>query len=211
MSLSTEGIARACARRPWLTIGAWLAALILAVGTIVVLLDLTSEGELTSNPESEQGYQLIGEYFPPSPEDEYVNELVIVRSESLTVDDPAFSTKVDEVLDEIQVSGIADNATSFYESGDRALVSRDRDAALIPVGLQGDCESGGNRLIAIAEAAAGGDFDVRVSGECSADASSERSWRPWCLCSSRCSRSESRSGSRRSSARGSTSRCSSSR
>ncbi len=151
-----------------------MLALILAVGTIVTLLDLTSEGELTSNPESEQGYELIGQHFPPSPDDEYVNELVLVRSERLTVDDPAFRTKVGELLDEIRASGVAHNATSFYESRDGALVSEDRGAALIPVGLQGDCEGSADRLIAITEAADGDDFDVRVSGECSADADLNR-------------------------------------
>ncbi len=170
MTLSTEGIATACARRPWITLGAWVLALILAVGIIVALLDLTSEGELTANPESEQGYDRIGEHFPPSPTDEYVNELVVVRSESLRADDAAFRTKVEEVLAEIRASGIAHNAASFYESGDEALVSEDESAALIPIGLQGDCEGGGKRLIAMTQAADGGDFDVQVSGECSADA-----------------------------------------
>ena len=54
-------------------------------------------------------------------------------------------------------------------AGTASLVSEDRGAALIPVGLQGDCEGGGDRLIAITQAADGGDFDVQVSGECSAD------------------------------------------
>ena len=151
-----------------------MLALILAVGTIVTLLDLTSEGELTSNPESEQGYELIGQHFPPSPDEEYVNELVLVRSERLTVDEPAFRAKVGELLDEILASGVAHNATSFYESRDGALVSEDRGAALIPVGLQGDCEGSADRLIAITQAADGDDFDVRVSGECSADADLNR-------------------------------------
>ena len=46
------------------------------------------------------------------------------------------------MLDEIRATGVAHNATSFYESRDEALVSEDRSAALIPVGLQGDCEGG---------------------------------------------------------------------
>jgi putative drug exporter of the RND superfamily len=169
VTLSTERIARACARRPWVTLGAWVLALILAIGTVASLLDLTSEGEVTSNPESEQGYDLIGQHFPPSPEDEYVDELVLVRSESLTVDDRAFRAKVDSVLDQIRSSGIAHNATSFYESRDRTLVSQDRSATLIPIGLQGDCEAGGEQLIALTSAMDGGQFDVLVSGECSAD------------------------------------------
>jgi hypothetical protein len=97
VALSTEGMARACARRPWITLGAWVLALILAVGMIVALLELTSEGELTSNPESEQGYDLIDQHFPPSPDDEYVNELVLVRSDSMTARDTAFRAKVERL------------------------------------------------------------------------------------------------------------------
>ena len=170
MTLSTEGIARACARRPWITLGVWVLALIVGLAMIVALLELTSEGELTSNPESEQGYDAIDRHFPPNPDDEYVDELVLVRSERLTVDDSAFRTKVEEVLEQLRASGFAHNATSIYESRDEALVSEDRSAALIPVGLQGDCEDGGAKLIAISQAADRGDFDVHVSGECSADA-----------------------------------------
>jgi RND superfamily putative drug exporter len=167
-------MARACARRPWVTVGAWVLALVLAVGTVVAFLDLTSEGELTSNPESEQGYELIGRHFPPSAKDEYVNELVLVRSSSLTVDDDAFRTKVASLLDEIRASRVAHNATSFYESRDTDLVSGDRDATLIPIGLQGDCESSAERLIAITRAANDSDLEVHVSGECSADADLNR-------------------------------------
>jgi uncharacterized membrane protein YdfJ with MMPL/SSD domain len=167
--VSTERLARACARRPWRTLGAWVVALFLGIALLVVLLDLTAEGEVTSNPESEQGYDAIGRHFPPDPEDEYVNELVLVRSQSLTVDDPAFREKVDAVLADVRASGVAHNAESFYESGDASLVSRTRRATLIPVGLSGDCEEGGDRLIGIVEAADGGAFDVTVSGECSAE------------------------------------------
>ena len=174
VTLSTERIARACARHPWLTLGSWVIALILAVVTLVALLDLTSEGELTANPESRQGYDLIGQHFPPSPDDEYVNELVLVRSQTHTVDDPVFRAKVEAVLREIRASGVAHNAMTFYESSDQALVSEDRGATLIPVGVQGDCEAGGDRLIAITRAAAGDDFEVLVSGECTADADLNR-------------------------------------
>ncbi len=167
--LSTERLARACARRPWRTVGAWVLALVLATATIVALLDLTSEGELTSDPESEQGYEAIGSHFPPDPNAEFVNELILVRSASLTVDDPAFRDKVDAVLADVQRSRVANNAESFYSSGDESLVSEERDATLVPVGLAGDCEEGASVLAGIADAAGGDEFEVFLSGECSAD------------------------------------------
>ncbi len=172
--LSTERIARACARRPWVTLGCWVVALLLAVATIVALLDLTTEGEITSNPESEQGYALIGEHFPPDPQAGYVNELLLVRSDTLTVDDPRFRIKVDAVLAAVRESGVAHNATSVYESDDSTLVSESRRATLIPVGLQGDCEESAERLIAIAGRANEDAFAVTVTGECSFDSDLDR-------------------------------------
>ena len=109
-----------------MTLGAWVLALVLAVVTIAALLDLTSEGELTSNPESEQGYEAIGSHFPPDPNAEYVNELILVRSETATVDEPAFRDKVGALLAEVESSGVANNAESFYETGEASLVSPDR-------------------------------------------------------------------------------------
>jgi uncharacterized membrane protein YdfJ with MMPL/SSD domain len=167
--LSTERLARACAGHPWRTVGVWVVALVLATATIVALLDLTTEGELTSDPESEQGYEAIGRHFPPDPNAEYVNELILVRSATLTVDDDAFRGKVDAILEQVQQSQVANNAESFYSGGDEALVSEGREATIIPVGLRGDCEEGAGVLADIAARTADGDFTVYVSGECSAD------------------------------------------
>jgi putative drug exporter of the RND superfamily len=167
--VSIAGLAGACARRPWLTLGAWVVALVVGVAAIATLLDLTEEGEVTSNPESEQGYELIGEHFPPDPNNEFVNELILVRSERLTVDDMAFQATVGAVLADVLASGVANNAETYYSSGDQTLVSEDRSATVIPVGLAGDCEAGAGRLIEIVEGVGGGDFEAFVSGECSAD------------------------------------------
>jgi uncharacterized membrane protein YdfJ with MMPL/SSD domain len=169
MTLSTERIARACARRPGRTLAVWLLALFVAVGAIGALLELTTEGSITSNPESEQGYEAIGRHFPPDPTSDYVNEFIVVRSERLTVDDPAFRDKTLKVLDAVQASGATHNAESFYESMDASLVSTSRRATVIPLGVSGDCEESAERLIGIVEAADGGDFDVTITGECTLD------------------------------------------
>ena len=52
----TERLARASARRPWLMIGAWVVAIVLAFGVIVIFLEdaLSSEARVTGNPESAQ-------------------------------------------------------------------------------------------------------------------------------------------------------------
>ena len=63
LNLSTEGLARASARHGWLTIGAWLAVLVVAMVLVGTLLGdaLTTEETLTNNPESVQADNLLHE------------------------------------------------------------------------------------------------------------------------------------------------------
>jgi uncharacterized membrane protein YdfJ with MMPL/SSD domain len=174
VSFSTEHIARACARRPWRTLGGWLFALVLGIGLTVGLLDLTTESHISSNPESEQGYSLINRHFTYNPKAEWVDELVVVHSRSLTVRDPAFRKKVQSLLSTIVSSEGVHNAKSVYSSGDQSLVSHDRHATVIPVGLQGDCEHSADGVMAIAQRASAQGFDVAMTGNCSADSDVSR-------------------------------------
>jgi RND superfamily putative drug exporter len=174
VSFSTEHIARACARRPWLTLAAWFLALVLGVGLVAAFLDLTTEGNVTSNPESQQGYSLIDRHFPPDPNAEWVDELVLVHSASRTVGDPVFRRKVQGLLSTITLSGGVHNAKSVYTSGDRSLVSPDRHATVIPVGLQGDCQSSADEVMHIVQRSSGSGFDVAMTGNCSADSDVNR-------------------------------------
>ena len=174
--MSTERLARACARRPWTTLAAWVLALVLGIATIVALLDLTSEGELTSNPESERGYEAIGRHFPPDPNEEYVNELILVVPGPRPWTTRPSGTRSARSS---RRSSRAESPTTRRAStsrSDASLVSADRSATLIPVGLRGDCEAGAATLSGIVEGADGGGFDVFLSGECSADNDLNRSW-----------------------------------
>ena len=67
----------------------WVVALVVSIGVIGPLLPsaLTTDSEVTSNPESEQAYELLFERIPP--DEEFVNELVIVHSPELVVEDAA--------------------------------------------------------------------------------------------------------------------------
>ena len=59
----TQRLALACARHPWLTVGAWISAIVVALLLVSTLLsgNLTSEGKVTNNPESLRGYDLQAE------------------------------------------------------------------------------------------------------------------------------------------------------
>ena len=162
--LSTRGLTAASARHPWRTIAAWLVALVLAVGAIVTMLEFTSEAEITAKPESEQAYDLLGERVPPEPPEEVVNEVIVVRSSGLTVADPLFRRKVTELAAEIEEPDRV-VTQDFYETRDRALVSQDRMAALITVGLLRDAENDVKDVIAEVAQANEDDFEVSITGE----------------------------------------------
>ena len=103
LNLSTESLARASAQHRWITIGAWLTVLVAAVVLTGALLGdtLTTEDGPTNNPESIRANSLLGERLGES--NDTINEMVIVQSTKLTVDDPAYQSysKVREPAEEV--------------------------------------------------------------------------------------------------------------
>src|SRR5215212_6953385 len=97
--LSTDGLAEASARRPWVVVGIWIALLVAAgIISATVSLSTTTELALLNKPESERAYDLLEERLRgPRP----ATETVIVRSETATVDDPAFQAAVVRVTNDL--------------------------------------------------------------------------------------------------------------
>ena len=159
----TGRLAAACARHPWRTIGAWVSAIVLAFVLTGALLpgSLTSEGHVTSSPESIRASRLVDAHFPTS---NGPTELVVVRSERLAVTDPAFAAEVDRLA----VAGqpwIA-HAVSWYQTHDPSLVSADRHALLVPIALAGEAATSAKSLIDVVNAQDGRNgFAVSITGE----------------------------------------------
>jgi hypothetical protein len=109
----TGRLARASSRRPWSTLALWGVAIVLAVGAIGALLGdtLTTDAEMTNDPESYRGYDLLDEHFPPSTD--YVNELVVVYSRLLPVSDPAFRAKVESLARWIEATRVVQPVRSL--------------------------------------------------------------------------------------------------
>jgi uncharacterized membrane protein YdfJ with MMPL/SSD domain len=167
MKLSTQTLASASARHPWRTIGAWIAVSLLAMVAIAFGLgNLTTEGAPTNNPESERAIDAKLRAFPQSP-DEVVTDIVVVRSETHTVDAPQFEAFVGGLAASVE-TGVSRARTYLDDPGDGTLVSRDRHATLVPVALFGDDE-----VTSVVEAVETADedeaFAVSITGEQSLD------------------------------------------
>jgi uncharacterized membrane protein YdfJ with MMPL/SSD domain len=161
----TESLARACSRHPWLTIGGWIAALVLAFAAIALLLPgrLTSEGGAAGNPEYLQAERIEASAFPPDPRQE-VSDIVLVRSRDRTVDQPEFRGFVTRLAADGARTGKIAAARSYYTSGDKTLVSADRHATLIPILVEDTSDiKEVNGVVERADGESG--FEVAITGD----------------------------------------------
>jgi len=160
--VNTESLARAAALHPWRTLAAWVGAIVLAVAAVATFLGdgLSTDATLTNNPESERAYDLIGAHFPGG---DFTSELIVVRSDSLTVDDSAFRVRLE------QLTGAA-RATGAVERADAPQVSPDRHAVLVPIRLTGPPEDNVEPLVDLVRAENGRHgFGVAMTGPFTTD------------------------------------------
>ncbi len=176
----TERLARVSARRPWVTIGVWLLLVLVSLGIIGELLPTATTTELRIIPRfGEVESVTVNELLEGSPIEPPPAEVVIVHSETLTVDDAAFQAKVEEVTSELRALGpdIVRSGANYYEVlassplDSLALVSADRKSAI--VGLQmtgaiGEALENVEEVVHVVEQADDRDgFDVLVVGDAS--------------------------------------------
>ncbi len=168
INLSTEALARGASRRPWITIGAWMLALVPAlVLTGTLLIDsLSTDFSPTNDPESERANKLLEQRLGDS--EDFITEMVIVRSNTLEVDDPAYRTFVEELFDSL--TGLGDDlvmgGTHYYMPDGVTLVSEDRRTTLIPLMMPKDAAGDVKQVHEIIDAANEQDlFEVLVTGE----------------------------------------------
>src|SRR6185503_9653472 len=150
---------RSAARHPWRVIGAWIAAIVVAVVLVGGFLGdtLTTDGHVTNDPESLRAYDLMGERDgrPDGPDD-----FVVLRSESAQANDAAFKARV------ASLTGALGGAIGAQNIGLNA-VSRDEHAVLLPLDIADDKVM--EDVIAAVESANGGGFTATVTGETTLD------------------------------------------
>ena len=169
MRISPETLAQGSARRPWLTIGLWLA-LVGGGGFVTsqLLSDaLTTSFDFTNEPEAVRAQNLIEERITG---EEPLVELFIVRSEGSTADDPALEEATRAVQADILAIGEehVDFVASYYDTQDAAMLSKDGHAVLVNAGLGTDLDDATehvDELAAIAEEHTSSDIEVLVTGQ----------------------------------------------
>ena len=165
----TEFLARVSSRKPLLTIALWLLVALIGGALSGSLLEsgTTTEFRMGGGAESVRAARLLEDRLRgPEP----ITETVIVQSESLTVDAPAFRERVETLYEEIIALG-SDQVTlgqHYYQLNNEALVSPDRTTTLMPLALTGDLEEAERNVEHILEivekADAASEFRVLIVG-----------------------------------------------
>ncbi len=122
----------------WPVVGVWVAVFVVGLVLVAGITEvLNNDQRQTNSPESQRAEDLLKERGVR--EEQPLDELVIVTSTTLTVDDAAFREQVGEVLSALRALGdeVVASATSFYETDAPSLVSADRRTTLLPVTLAG--------------------------------------------------------------------------
>ncbi|MCY3538376.1 MAG: MMPL family transporter [bacterium] len=165
-------LARFCAKRPIVTIGLWVLVALVSLGINDRLIDsaLTTELTLAGRYESQRAEALIEERLTgPRPQ----GELVVIKSSSVRVDDPAFQTKVESLASDIAALGpdkviVQDH---FYLSQNPLLVSPDGQATLMVLTMPGSADTAienvGEVLHVVEEADHADGFRVLMGGDAS--------------------------------------------
>jgi putative drug exporter of the RND superfamily len=170
---STGGISRISARRPWLVVIGWVLALVIA-GVAATQMQTTFEGEFTNGSESVTAAKLIEDRIGG---DAPVTEMVIVRSESETVESSAFQSHVDTVTTELRaMDNLVTGVVSYYDleaagiPDATAMLAEDNSGLLLQVEMGTDVEAAGDHASSYLETISGlntAAFDVMTVGDVS--------------------------------------------
>ena len=170
----TQLLARISVQKPWVTVGVWIVLVVIGAALTQRLLDsaTTTEFLLSGSAESERAAKLLQDRLRgPEP----VTEIVIVQSESLTVDAPEFRQKVESVYGEIVSlgEGVVAFAQNYYQGNDESLVSADRKTTIMPMVMTGSLEEAGENIGTVLEVVeeldSSDDFRVLIGGASSHD------------------------------------------
>ncbi len=145
-AVSPEKLARFSGRHPWLIVGLWAVVLVTAGILSATLLSgvLTANQDFTNNPESKRANQVLEDKVRGPMRSQ---EFVLVRSDSLTVDDPAFKDAVTKLQGDLSAlgPGIVESVVSYAQAPE-GLVSSDRHTTMIPLTMAGSMDEAADNI-----------------------------------------------------------------
>ena len=169
---SPEPLARRCARRPWLTIGLWVVLVVISIGLRATLFEngVTAEFDFTNEPESKRGENLLEDRLRGP---QGTNEVVIIQSETQTVEGREFRDTVVSLFDQLVALGPEvirqETLTNFSRDGGNFLVSRDGRTTIIPFTIAGDFDDSSDNIVQVIEvvdaANARSEFRILMTGQ----------------------------------------------
>ena len=134
----TKTLAYKSGKNPKTVIGIWALIFMVSLVLIGTILGdaLTTEEEFSVKPESIKANDLLAERIDRDRAEE-TNEMVIVRSNALTVAHLAYQEYVEDIFTQISGLGkeVVISGTTYYETGDESLVSEDRHSTIITLVL----------------------------------------------------------------------------
>lgn len=166
----TERLARHAALHPKRMLALWGGIFVLSVALIAALLPsaLTTDAEITSNPESTRGYEVMLARMPPP--EHTVSEVVLFRAPGRDVTaDAEVRRAVGELAGALRATGRTQDVVTYYDGGDESLLSPDRDATVLTIGMGPGGEDGIEDVIDVVERANRDGYEVAITGEFTAD------------------------------------------
>ena len=176
MTISSERLARESAKRPWLVVGIWIAATVVSAVLWFNLIEsgtTQGQGMFTVEPEAVKAQRLLVE---SDIRDERLDtEIMVIRHDSLTVDDPQFRERIDKVYAQILALDSDPNSPVLHDprslpnlnllppGAAEMLISSDRTGTFIPITLAASGHAEG--ILEIAESNSTDGFDIAVAGE----------------------------------------------
>ena len=129
---------------------------------------MTTEFHLTNDSDSVAGDRLVEERLSGPPK---LSDIVIIRSDTLTVDDDTFRQEVESVFGIIVGFGdqVIASAVHNYILPDESLVSADRHTTIIPFTFAGDIRTAGDNIVEVRDAVLAADdqpdIEILMTGQ----------------------------------------------
>ena len=123
--------------RPWAVVMAWVTAMLISLVVIVLwgAQAFSTQVQRYDESGSSRAEVLMRERFAHRSDSDRPNEVLVLHSASLRVDDPAFRDQAQAIAQRLSAldGDVITWALSYFMTGNDALVSKDRHSTIVPM------------------------------------------------------------------------------